>query len=458
MAGVQWNLLQQPAPQPPINILDSFHQGVGQMQKMRMNELALAKGAQELEYNPQKLYSQILERQSKVGLNDAKANQTLVKTQVDAGSLAAQLADEASKAPDEALLAKAHEGAERVGMARGVPPEQIQAEKDRLTQQHAMEGPAAFRQYLFQQSLKNKELLAQKNAEVGQAQKDRALGQGDVKLDQGWVGLSQGQQKVDVAKGQLGVSQQNADTMKQKADQALTVQEIGANRPYVANLMANGWMPTGRMTKPMLDAVEAAAAKADKDGLPFDPDAVRAYEFQAQKNTSLGRTAGSRLVTARKENIDTAQMLLGRMQETAKELNFSDFKIAGIAEKFVKGQLNDPVLTRYMTQRADALFALGNALKQNGITDKAIQVEEEAANPTVSPKAFDAWYRVQMEALKDAGAALKKDYEPMMPNRQQVAAPPQTTGPKQIASDDDYNALPSGTEFIAPDGSRRRKP
>jgi hypothetical protein len=32
------------------------------------------------------------------------------------------------------------------------------------------------------------------------------------------------------------------------------------------------------------------------------------------------------------------------------------------------------------------------------------------------------------------------------------------TGVRRIQSDADYNALPSGTEFIAPDGSRRRKP
>lgn len=32
------------------------------------------------------------------------------------------------------------------------------------------------------------------------------------------------------------------------------------------------------------------------------------------------------------------------------------------------------------------------------------------------------------------------------------------TAPKKIASDAEYNALPSGAEFIAPDGSRRRKP
>jgi hypothetical protein len=31
-------------------------------------------------------------------------------------------------------------------------------------------------------------------------------------------------------------------------------------------------------------------------------------------------------------------------------------------------------------------------------------------------------------------------------------------GAKKISSDADYNALPSGAEFIAPDGSHRRKP
>lgn len=35
---------------------------------------------------------------------------------------------------------------------------------------------------------------------------------------------------------------------------------------------------------------------------------------------------------------------------------------------------------------------------------------------------------------------------------------PVTQGPKPISSDADYDALPSGAEFIAPDGSHRRKP
>lgn len=38
------------------------------------------------------------------------------------------------------------------------------------------------------------------------------------------------------------------------------------------------------------------------------------------------------------------------------------------------------------------------------------------------------------------------------------AAPQIGSGPTAIRGDDDYNALPSGTEFIGPDGKRRRKP
>jgi hypothetical protein len=39
-----------------------------------------------------------------------------------------------------------------------------------------------------------------------------------------------------------------------------------------------------------------------------------------------------------------------------------------------------------------------------------------------------------------------------------VPEPPEYQGPKAITSDEEFNALPSGAVFIAPDGSHRRKP
>lgn len=54
------------------------------------------------------------------------------------------------------------------------------------------------------------------------------------------------------------------------------------------------------------------------------------------------------------------------------------------------------------------------------------------------------------EAAQREGGATG-DFSPTKP-----AAP--TKGPVKIASDADYNALPSGAEFIGPDGKKRRKP
>ena len=63
-----------------------------------------------------------------------------------------------------------------------------------------------------------------------------------------------------------------------------------------------------------------------------------------------------------------------------------------------------------MTQRADSLFILGNALKQNGLTDKSIEIEEEAFHPTLSPRAFDGWFNTQIRALNRASSEMAEDY------------------------------------------------
>lgn len=207
-------------------------------------------------------------------------------------------------------------------------------------------------------------------------------------------------------------------------------------RPEIARLMADGWVPSQRMTEPMLDAYEAAAAKSQSNGKPLTVDDMYAYEFQAKKNAATGRTSGSRLVIARKQNIEAANSLLTDMKKTAKKLNYPGVKFIGALQKHLKGQLNDPVFTEYMTQRADSLFILGNALKQNGLTDKSIEVEEEAFSPTLTPEAFDAWYNVQLRALNRAAEEMNTDYKfgistsPVFPAGQGGAPTPENPKPE----------------------------
>ncbi len=134
------------------------------------------------------------------------------------------------------------------------------------------------------------------------------------------------------------------------------------------------------------------------------------YDFETLKTASTARTAGGRLTVARKQNIVTAFGLLDDLEKTNQKLDYSPAKFVGMVEKWKNGQLNDPVFTEYMTQRADTLFVLGNALKQNGLTDKAIEVEEEAFTPTLSPKAFKGWVNSQRRALNRAAKEMGTDF------------------------------------------------
>lgn len=182
-------------------------------------------------------------------------------------------------------------------------------------------------------------------------------------------------------------------------------------RPRVAKLMAKGYFPSGRITAPMLDAMEAAAVEAEKNGKPLTVEDLYDMEFKAMANRATGATSGGRLTVARKENIAVAYGLLDDMEKTNAKLNYSNVSFLGSLEKWKNGQLNDPTFTEYMTQRADALFVLGNALKQNGLTDKAIEIEEEAANPKLPPQAFKAWVKVQRKALDRSAEEMNKDFK-----------------------------------------------
>lgn len=302
-----------------------------------------------------------------------------------------QTAQVVANAPDDIILDRAIEAAQKLGQVFGTPPEEIQQQVERLNTVAANGGSQALRREILASAFTAKENLER-------AQKQQ----------------------------QLDISQQNADTsagrLEWQKENPSGASADPINTPHVAQLMADGWVPRQRMTRYMLAAFEQAAALAASQGKPWTVEDAYDFEFNSQKNSSLGRTSGSRLVVARKQNIETGFELLDDMEKTGESLNYSDVKFQGALEKFMKGTLNDPKFTEYMTQRADALFVLGNALKQNGITDKAIEVEEEAANPTMSPRALKAWINTQRRALNRAAKEIQKDYKYDMTNVETVPA------------------------------------
>lgn len=105
-------------------------------------------------------------------------------------------------------------------------------------------------------------------------------------------------------------------------------------------------------------------------------------------------------VVSRAQTVEMVPELLANMAEAGKKVNFSHYKFIGEAQKFLKGQSNNPDFVNYMTQRNDLLLTLAGVMRGNGATDKAHQAEIEAASPTLDPKAFDAYVQGQMTALK----------------------------------------------------------
>lgn len=97
-----------------------------------------------------------------------------------------------------------------------------------------------------------------------------------------------------------------------------------------------------------------------------------------------------------------AEMVPGLLQNVVtagKKLDYSDVQFKGKVQQYVKGQLNDPALVEYMTARNDLLLTLGGVMRGNGMTDMAQKLEEQAAHPTMSPKALDGWLKGQMASV-----------------------------------------------------------
>jgi len=97
--------------------------------------------------------------------------------------------------------------------------------------------------------------------------------------------------------------------------------------------------------------------------------------------------------------LETLPEVMKNMVEAGKNVDFSDVRTLGKIEMWKKGELNDPALVTYLTQRNDALMEIAFAMRGAGMSEGAIKMENEASSPTMSPTALDAWLKGQMKAL-----------------------------------------------------------
>jgi hypothetical protein len=103
-------------------------------------------------------------------------------------------------------------------------------------------------------------------------------------------------------------------------------------------------------------------------------------------------------------SMDAMPTILSHMTTLGKKLNggtgYSDVKAVGQMQQWMNGQLNDPDYTEYMTVRNDALMKLASVMRGVGMSDQAHAAEVQAAAPTLSPLALDAWLKGQMATIE----------------------------------------------------------
>lgn len=153
----------------------------------------------------------------------------------------------------------------------------------------------------------------------------------------------------------------------------------------------NGAVTTGRLDP---NRINSRTAAIYADAFLKNPNADFA---KISSDIALGRNATFR---QRAMTAETLPEVMQNMVDAGKKVGFSDNRFVGKAQMFLKGATNDPDLTAYMTTRNDALMTIAQVMRGAGMTDMAHRAEEEAAAPTMSPPALEAWMRSQMAALK----------------------------------------------------------
>lgn len=176
----------------------------------------------------------------------------------------------------------------------------------------------------------------------------------------------------------------------------------------------------------------------------------------------------------------TALGFYNRAKQASEDITPIEEKIAGAGMASQIQLQNAPNFLQTETQQqyrqAQRAFTEARLRKESGAAIPDHEYANDArtyfAQPGDSPEVMAqkrAAREVVLQGLQyGAGKAYEEYYgeAPPTPRNQalrvngpvDINAPPTVGKPKQIKNDADYDALPSGAEFVGPDGKRRRKP
>ena len=133
---------------------------------------------------------------------------------------------------------------------------------------------------------------------------------------------------------------------------------------------------------------------------------------------ATANTKSSPAIQARLAAFNSLPDVIASVAEAGKKVGLSNFTPIGAVQVGAKMATNDPDFRTYLTKRNDAVQAIAYAMRGVGMSDKATQLEEQGAPVNMSPRAFDAWAKGQMDIIK----ARQKQNAPFEINRKGAAS------------------------------------
>jgi hypothetical protein len=201
------------------------------------------------------------------------------------------------------------------------------------------------------------------------------------------------------------------------------------------------------------EIVNYAAAKNSETG----------GNFASNKIQYAADTAGARVNAQQAAKTDAASNALtspggigDQFQQAIDSLNRTGIPIANQAQMQALRLSNDPRIATYDTAMNGVVSESAQILGRGQITVNSM----EEARKVVSGWHTSEQAKAGLAQLKrEAATTVKASSEEVAKSaRTPKGQPGIKNGPTKISSDADYEALPSGAQFIAPDGTTRRKP
>lgn len=97
--------------------------------------------------------------------------------------------------------------------------------------------------------------------------------------------------------------------------------------------------------------------------------------------------------------LETIPVMLDKLVGAGNKLGYSDVDFAGKVEQWKNGQLNDPAMASYMAYRNDLVQRLAYTMRGVGMSDKAIELEDQVLKKNAPPSYLESWANSQKDMV-----------------------------------------------------------